>query len=560
MKGPDRSRRVFLAGTSAVLLTLAQPPLPLGWLAYAGFVPFLLGLEGLKGGRAFRYGAFWGLLVNLMGLYWIALVNVGALAAALLYLALLDGLLAWLLTLPATRYRTLLFPFLWTGFIWVKSLGQMGFPWLTLGLTQTWTPAALQGAALGGAWLIDLWVAGVNALLYMGIKERLGPVSGIQTSGGRRSWPRAVAPAALLTLVMLFYGRVVLTMGGADRWEGPVSGFTAEVGEVPPWRPPGSRAVRVGAVQGSLVPEVKLATGKVDYNLYVYRRLSEVVVETARRVGEEVDLLVWPETAVPAYIEGGARNRRTVEAIQRGLGPPLLTGAFAAEFLRGGGYRYHNAAYMVDSTGAGSGDEVYRKRILVPFGERVPYQKVLGFLKDLSMGWSDFSPGGGAPLMETEQGAMEGVPVGILICYESVFARMVRTEVVDGARLLAVITNDAWFGRTSGPYQHLQASALRAVEFRRPVIRAANSGVSGFVDRWGRVHGATPLFRKGAVMGRVWPEGGLTFYARTGDWVPLLSVVLAVVGLFFLRTGERRPGERERGTECREPAPGRLVS
>jgi len=543
VKDSDRRRRLILAGGSALLLTLAQPPFPTGWLAFGAFVPFLLGLEGLGGGKAFRYGAFWGLLANLMGLYWIALVNVGALAAALLYLALLDGLLTWLLSRTPPGRRALLFPFLWTGFIWVKSLGQMGFPWLTLGLTQTWDPAAMQTAALGGAWLLDLWVAGVNALLYNGIHRILRAKSEKRP----RAWVGALAPAAMLTLAVLLYGRVVLGVGGAYRWEGPVATFAEEREEVPPWRPDGSRSIRVGAIQGNLVPEVKLATGKVGYNLYVYRRLSEATLDAARAAGEELDLLVWPETAVPAYIEGGARNRRRIGAIQQELGPPLLTGAFAATFLRGGGYRYYNAAYMVDSTGADRDREVYRKRVLVPFGERVPYQKVLGFLKDLSMGWSDFSLGLEAPLMETAQGRMQGMPVGVLICYESIFARMVRPEVVDGARVLAVITNDAWFGRTSGPYQHLSASALRAVEFRRPVIRAANSGVTGFVDRWGRLHGTTSLYTKDAAVGRIWPEEGLTFYARTGDWVPVGSVLLALVGLFLLRGSERAPQREEAG-------------
>ena len=101
--------------------------------------------------------------------------------------------------------------------------------------------------------------------------------------------------------------------------------------------------------------------------------------------------------------------------------------------------------------------------------------------------------------------------------------------------MLSVITNDAWFGRTSGPYQHLRIAALRAVEFRRPVIRAANSGVTAVIDRWGRIDQATPLYRKDAVLATVWPEQGMTLYARTGDWVPLLAIVVAIAGLIIFR-------------------------
>jgi apolipoprotein N-acyltransferase len=221
---------------------------------------------------------------------------------------------------------------------------------------------------------------------------------------------------------------------------------------------------------------------------------------------------------------------------------PILTGAFArSRGVVGGVYRYYNAAFLVRS--GVIGEDFYGKRILVPFGERVPYQKLFGFLKGLSLGWSDFSMGEDEGLFGGP--ATPELPsLAVQICYESVFSRLIRPQVVDGAQVLCVITNDAWFGRTSGPYQHLRAAALRAVEFRRPVIRAANGGVSALVDRWGRIRAATPLYTKTAVVGRVWPEEGLTFYARTGDWLPWLSVLISLAGLLLFSAGGNEDASR----------------
>lgn len=541
---------------SAILLTLAQPPFPTGWLAYVALVPYLIGLEGLRGRRAFGYGFLWGFATNLFGLYWVALVTLPGLFAALIYLSILDGIFTVLLCRIRSDLRGYLLPFLWTAFVFAKSAGEMGFPWLTLALTQTWTPAAIQGASLAGAWLLDLWVAAVNGLTYKGLQRLLKQTGKITIGRGAR----ALAPAAALAILVLLYGRIVLAVGGAGRSEefsalhprreatGIVdSSGTAERGEaVPPWVTPGTRPLRVAAIQGSVRPELKLKPHLLYYNTYLYRRLSRAALAAA---GGDLDLIVWPESAVPQYLNASYRTRREVQGIQRELGIPVITGAFAYftdPSARGGG-RSYNAAFMLAGDYISTGDEVYRKRMLVPFGERVPYQWLFGFMTEWSMGWSDFSRGKHAPRLGGPPATPQIPPIGLQICYESIFARLVRPQVVDGAQVLAIITNDSWFGRTSGPFQHMRAATLRAVEFRRPVIRSANSGVSGLIDRWGQIHDATPLFVKTAVIGRVWPERGLTLYARTGDWLPLLAVVLSVVALFLFRA----PAAGREGT----PAP-----
>ncbi len=537
MRSIERSRFSYLLA-SAILLTAAQPPFPTGWLAYAALVPFLTGIEGLRGRRAFGYGVLWGFFVNVLGLYWIGANNIGAFIGAMIYLGLLDGLFTWLLCTVRQERRALFFPFIWTGFFYVKSLGEMGFPWLSLALTQTYTPAAIQGAAITGAWGLDLWVASVNALIYNGLhriaKEHIEIKLG--------SLARVFAPAVGLAVAVLLYGRIVLVAGGAGQSEA----FTRlqnvnDPQDIPEWIEEGTDPLRVAAIQGSVRPEVKLAPQLLSYNIYLYRRLTRAAVNAT---GGNLELVVWPETAVPQYLRRTRQLRQFIHALQGEIETPILTGAFGIARVDGESL-YYNAAFMVTDRFLNQGTRIYAKRLLVPFGERVPYQQVLGFMANWSMGWSDFSMGVGAPLMGGTPDTPGVPPIGVLICYESIFSRLVRPEVVDGARVLAVITNDAWFGRTTGPYQHTKAAALRAVEFRRPVIRAANSGVSAFIDRWGQVHMPTSLFTKDAIVGRMWPESGFTFFAKTGDWLPLTALLVSVAGLFVFREPKRERAVQE---------------
>ncbi len=534
------ARPLALLCLSAVLFILAQPPFPTGWLGLVAFVPFLMALDSPGLTRPYRYGLLWAFVVNLGCLYWIAFGHREAGIASVIYLTLFDAIFVWLAARLAHRRRVLLFPFLWTAFIFVKSLGEMGFPWLTLGLTQTSSPASIQIASLTGAWGLELWIAGVNSLLFMGIKK----ITQATPEERKRLLVRALAPAVGLALVVPLYGRIVLEAGnarqsavlGAPVATGPEAG--PDPAASPPWLENGVKPLQVAVVQGSLRPDVKLAPQLLPHNLYVYNRLTRAVAGT---VNGRLDLVIWPESAVPHYLNSHPYARRSVLRLQREIDAPILTGAFSSAYTDGES-RYYNSAFLVADGRISTGDELYHKRILVPFGERVPYQEVLGFMADWSLGWSDFSKGEVPTLLGGSPPAPDLPPIGVLICYESFFTRLARSEVVNGARLLTVITNDAWFGRTSGPRQHLRVAALRAVEFRRPIVRAANSGISAVIDRWGQIHRATPLYTKTALAARVWPETGLTLYARTGDWLPIGALIVTLIGMLLFREPRRRRG------------------
>jgi apolipoprotein N-acyltransferase len=212
--------------------------------------------------------------------------------------------------------------------------------------------------------------------------------------------------------------------------------------------------------------------------------------------------------------------RDRLEALARSAAVDLLVGTVE--------YRHHgaevrplNAAALIRSDG--SWGETYAKIHLVPFGEYVPLGPVLGFVNRLAQGAiGDFLPGTSTLVVRAG-----GARVGTAICYEMIFPELVREFTAGGAELLANLTNDAWFGDSAGPYQHLQMAAFRAIENRRFLIRAANTGISAIVDPTGRVVARLDLDRSGVLIGEVAPRRERTFYARHGDVFAILCAILA---------------------------------
>jgi apolipoprotein N-acyltransferase len=167
---------------------------------------------------------------------------------------------------------------------------------------------------------------------------------------------------------------------------------------------------------------------------------------------------------------------------------------------------------------------------LVPFGEYVPLQKLLPFVNKLVAGIGDFSPGARITPLNTGRGE-----IGVLVCFEGIFPELAREYVRAGSRLLVNITNDAWFGRSSAPYQHLSMTVFRAVENRVPLVRAANTGISSIIDAKGHIRGMTPLFQEAFLSGEVRFGEGNTFYNRYGDlfaWLCLAGSGVIVVQIF----------------------------
>jgi apolipoprotein N-acyltransferase len=274
---------------------------------------------------------------------------------------------------------------------------------------------------------------------------------------------------------------------------------------------------RVGLVQGSVNQEDKYDAKMRDVILGRYLDLSRQVIS------EGAELVIWPEAATPFYFDLQANMAAPVRRLAVEAKTPFLIGT--DEFVRGEADapdQYFNSAVLVGTDGRSHGS--YRKMRLVPFGEYVPLKQLLFFVGPLVEGVGDFSAGDEAVVFDAD-----GRRFGVAICYESVIPWIARAFVSRGAQLLVTITNDAWFQRSSAAYQHFEQGAIRAVEEGRYFVRAANTGISGAVDPYGRVLARTDLFVPVAVTADVRLLSGRTWYNQLGDIVVWMSLVTTVL-------------------------------
>ena len=496
---PDR-RDFLTAAATAVLLFAAYPPLSLVLPSFVALVPFVWRLEdrvaprGLAGagGSAAKLGFWVGLFANGLVLYWIVValwhftpLSALGYAATVLILAAWWSGLAW--ATVWVRRRTGLpmwavFPLLWTAVEWgIGHQGEVGFPWLGLGTSLTAAPTLVQWADLAGARGVTLWLAWVNVLVALALR--------------RRRWRHAVPVAATLAAA-LAYGV---------------------------WR---ERTT-------ALVPVTTVAViqPNVGYKEKQTRREEAALVEQLLRMTAQAEslpgvrLIVWPEAAVPVFfVEHPQWETWIADSVRRSR-IPVLAGGLDAEPSVEGHWDYYNAAFLFDSTGSDRSFPVYRKKYLVPITERVPFinPRLFGNLKF----FGGFGHGDRFPVYRIREGGF-----GVVICYESAFEDLPRRYRRDGADFLVNITNDAWFGRTAGPYQHAAHLVMRAIETRMGVARAANTGVSEFVDPLGYTHLRTPLDVERVEADTVYTTSIHPLYVRLGDWVAIF--VLVGSGSLFL--------------------------
>ena len=253
---------------------------------------------------------------------------------------------------------------------------------------------------------------------------------------------------------------------------------------------------------------------------------------TRRAAAAGAAVVLWPESATPYYFNEEPQRAEEVRRLVREIGTPLLFGT--DEIERGAPPRYYNSAFMLGPDGAVAA--AYRKIKLVPFGEYVPLRSLLFFVTPLVEGVGGFSAGDRVTMLP-----MAGHMASTAICYEIVYPDLAREAIRQGAELLTTVTNDAWYGDSSAPYQHFALASLRAIEQGRYLARAANTGISGVVDPYGRVIGATGVFEEAVVLAEVRFLTGRTVYATIGDLAGQIGLVIAGLTAAWLVAERRRP-------------------
>jgi apolipoprotein N-acyltransferase len=454
--------------------------------------------------RLFGLGIVAGVVHFAINLYWVGTVMgryggfsewIAVAIAALLcfYLAVFVGLFSLTLGAAVRRFGVAgvyAAPACWVAFEWVRSWFFGGFPWVMLGTSQARVSSVVQIASVVGVYGLSALVALVSAAAAaMALSRRTRYVA---IAGG---------VAALLGLVAAF---------GFFRIAG---GSLVQTGTV----------LRVGLLQGNVEQLEKWDAAYRDTILQRYLQLSR------QAIGGGARLVIWPEASTPFIFDARSDLAAPIRRLAVESRTPFLIGSDELEANPAGGKnRIYNAAVLVGADGRSHGS--YRKINLVPFGEYVPLQRLLFFIAPLVESVSDFSAG-------TEPVVLDdgGVPLSVSICYESIMPWLSRAFVQRGSQLLVTITNDAWFGNSSAPYQHFDQGLIRAVEEGRFVVRAANTGISGVVDPYGRVLLTTRLFEAAAPTFDVRLLTGRTIYSYIGDVAAYFSVLVTAWVAFMAR-------------------------
>lgn len=468
---------------------------PFGLFPLAVLSPILLFLlwEGCPPARAAWRGFLFGIGLFGSGVTWVyvSMHNFGNMAlplaavAAFLFaavLALFPMLCGWAqarwFDANSRWHRPLVLPALWLLAEWLRSWVLTGFPWLSLGYSQTDSPLAgyLSWSGVFGVSLVCALSAG---LLVEALRDG-----------------RAAARLYVPLVAALWAGG---WLAGQVEWTRPVDG-----------------PVPVALVQGNVPLAIKWQPRYRDDIAGRYLALT--------RGAPPARIVVWPEAAIPAFLDQSGAVLQEVETLARGRGSDFLIGVVEREL---GSRDYYNSVVAV-----GERAGIYRKQHLVPFGEFLPFKPMFGWLIHfLQIPMSDFSAGapGQAPLTAA------GQTIGVSVCYEDAFgAEVIRA--LPAATLLVNVSEDAWFGDSLAPHQRLQMARVRALETGRPMLRAANTGPSAIIDAHGRVAALSPQFQPWVLSGTVQPTTGMTPYAHAGDWpVVILALALLALGRRFAR-------------------------
>jgi apolipoprotein N-acyltransferase len=288
--------------------------------------------------------------------------------------------------------------------------------------------------------------------------------------------------------------------------------------------------VRVAVLQGNILQDQKWEPAMRDAIMQRY------IDMTREAIGRNAQFVLWPESATPLPYEADLARGDQIRRLVRQSKITLLIGSDQVEPVRPVAQgkppqaRYYNAAYLIQPDGGTAA--IYRKIHLVPFGEFVPFSKLLFFVGPLVEAVSDFTPGTEAILLP-----VNGHLASTAICYEVIYSSLIRAFVTHGSELLTTITNDAWYGRSSAAYQHWEQASMRAIEEGRYLARAANTGISGFVDPYGRVMQRSNMFESAVMAEDVRFLTGRTIYSRIGDVVGWLSVAFTLAALLAGRRG-----------------------
>jgi apolipoprotein N-acyltransferase len=519
-------RHMLIPGLiSGIFLGVSFPPFPypFRYLIFFALVPYLFVIqkkEKLADLNRFTYFTFF--FFNLIALYWVGSWTKEADPFLMLSGVALVFFNPLLFLIPSTLFHFarktsdlktayLLFPFFWVFYEFLYTLTDLRFPWLTLANGATGFNLFIQPAEIIGAYGISLLVLFANIAFFFAIKEIFIT---------KKYFNKKFITALLIVLVPIFYG-LVRTV----------------------YYIKSNHTIKVGLVQPNLNPWAKWHDNNLNDQINQYLELSDKAVK------QGAGLIIWPESALPVYLLAGHHpfEEMRIHGFVDSRKINLLTGMPDALFYPDKSkapqdvkrvlksntlYATYNSILLFKPNSREI--QRYGKMKLVPFGERVPFLDVLPFLGDWikwNVGISSWNVG----TAKTVFTLSDSTKIGGVICIESIYPDFVSEFVKNGAQMITVVTNDSWYGYSSGPFQHKEISVLRAVENRRTVLRAANGGISCIIDPLGRTVKETELFTKDFVVGEAQINDKLTFYTSYPFIIPFIVCIVScgIILAFF---------------------------
>jgi apolipoprotein N-acyltransferase len=524
-------RLILLAATTGILLPYCFPRYDIGLLAWVALVPLHIALDGIsRRTQAFWLGWLAGIISATGIMSWVvtAMNTYGKvpvvfsygimllLSAYLgLYVALYSAGVVWFRML-VPRYGLFAAPCLWVALELLRTYVLSGLPWSLLGYSQYRQLDLIQIADHLGVYGVSFLIVLTNvalAELYLWLMPLF------------RGFRPARLPWELVTTAAMLVGL---------SWAYSTSLLASEAIERP------KATIHVGVVQPNIDQAVKWDQAYREETLRRYDRLTE-------SFGYGTDLVVWPEAATPFIYEREPVYQVQLVAMANRATAPLLFGSPAVRFDADRNPFLLNSAYLLSPDGQLLGR--YDKQHLVPFGEYIPLKSsLLFFLEKMVEGIGDFQAGSGPTVLSFQLKESNGggparrVKLGVVICYEVIFPDLVRRMATGGAEFLVTITNDAWFGDSSAPSQHFSMVVLRSVENHLAFARAANTGISGFIDPFGRIIEASSIFTQAALQAEIPVRQTKTFYSRHGDVFAygcvLISLLFCLYGFFGTKGAE----------------------
>ncbi len=514
-------RNFFLAILSGILLVLIFPSFNYSFLAWISLVPLLIAVENKNSITAFCLGFLTGVIAYAGILYWLgealikygqlpAIVSYLILLALVFYLALYVGFFCLVQRFFVLHVSSWILHVLFGGFLWVflelcRTYFLSGFPWALLGYSQWKNTFLIQIAEFTGCY-------GVSFLIVMGnitFRKMLAP----QWQGKKLHKKVKILVFAGIALSICYgYGYFVINQAEKDA----------------------QSSLKVAVLQGNIPQKMKWDSAYKLQIMTIYEKLVKEVKPL------NPQLIVWPEAALPGYTKYDRDLNCWLETIIKQSECNHIIGGLDVEYGKNNleKEKYYNSAFLFSSDGRILNQ--HNKIHLVPFGETVPlkclFSKVFNVLNEMG----DFDKGKEVSILKLPM-----ANTGTIICFEVIFPDLVRRFVKKGAKMMVNITNDAWFGKTSAPEQHFSTCVFRAVENRVSIVRAANTGVSGFVDAFGRVMKSTPLFVEGWLYDDVYLSEKKSFYTKYGDVFACGCSILVVI----LMAVAKKEAKKKRGNK-----------